>query len=128
MFENFVRKIAAWFIPVRFYKRLSSDFRGIQSTTVNDPPETVIAGRLYLIGDPGQWWLAILRCPCGCGADIQLPMSMGADPCWRVSGSNDKPSLWPSINRTTGCRSHFFLRRGKIEWCFDVRPAIGQLR
>lgn len=128
MFENLVRKIAAWFIPARFNKRPSSDFGGIQSTTVDDPPETVIAGRLYLIGDPDQWWLAILRCPCGCGANIQLPMSVGADPCWRVSGSNDKPSLWPSIHRTTGCRSHFFLRRGEIEWCRDVRVGVGQLR
>ncbi len=128
MFENFVRKIAAWFIPARFNKRKSSDVDDIQSILVEDPPDRVEAGLLYLIGDAGQWWLAILQCPCGCSADIQLPMSVGADPCWRVSGSNDKPSLWPSVHRTIGCRSHFFLRRGKIEWCRDLQASLSRLR
>ena len=44
----------------------------------------------------------------------------GADdsPSWRCYLEfRKKPSLEPSIWRTTGCHSHFFLRRGQIVWC-----------
>ncbi|WP_425373246.1 DUF6527 family protein, partial [Klebsiella pneumoniae] len=28
-----------------------------------------------------------------------------------------RPTLYPSIWRTTGCRSHFWVRIGRIHWC-----------
>ncbi len=115
MLERVAAKISKWLKQLTSAKR-----RSFSASQLNDPPDDVGADKLYLIGEEGKYWLAVLRCPCACGAVIQLPMSANADPCWRFSGAHDNPSLWPSIHRLTGCKSHFFLRRGKIEWCRDL--------
>jgi Family of unknown function (DUF6527) len=81
----------------------------------SDVPEIVLDGKLYLVGGKGSYWQAVLKCPCGCSAPIQLAMSQGARPCWKVSGSMERPTRHPSVNRTSGCRSHFILRNGIFE-------------
>jgi hypothetical protein len=41
-----------------------------------------------------------------------------AKPRWNVDLDNrGRVSLHPSVWRQTGCRSHFWLRSGRIEWC-----------
>jgi hypothetical protein len=81
-------------------------------------PEQPAAGVLHLIADgSGKPWLAVMHCPCGCGAMIQLPMSPPARPCWHFRGTMQAPSLWPSVRRKAGCRSHFILRGGSVLWC-----------
>ena len=89
---------------------------------VGDLPETLVAKRLYAVSEGGQCWLAALSCPCGCGDTIQLPMIEGQRPRWTLTATTFRfPTLAPSIDRTAGCRSHFWLRRGKIEWCAPSR-------
>ncbi|WP_436231260.1 DUF6527 family protein [Caballeronia sp. LjRoot29] len=57
-------------------------------------------------------------CPCGCGEVIELNLLKQARPCWSAEEHPDGTiSLVPSVWRQRGCRSHFFLRRGGIEWC-----------
>lgn len=86
----------------------------------NDVPDAPVAGVLHLIEDgEGNYWLAVLRCPCGCGTTIQLPMTPPARPCWYFRGTIQRPSLWPSVRRATGCKSHFVLRNGVVHWCRD---------
>lgn len=85
-----------------------------------DVPDAAAAGVLHLIeDDKGQHWLAVMGCPCGCGATIQLPMTPPARPCWQFRGTIQKPTLWPSVRRAAGCRSHFILRGGFVQWCRD---------
>ena len=86
-----------------------------------DPLARAKAGILHLVEDgQGSYWLGILRCPCGCGATIQLPMTPSARPCWQLQGSMLQPTLWPSIRRASGCKSHFVLRQGAVQWCRDL--------
>ena len=41
-----------------------------------------------------------------------------ASPCWTVRHHRDDAvSLMPSVWRTNGCRSHFFVRNSRIDWC-----------
>lgn len=82
-----------------------------------DTPDVVKDRTLHLVGERNSYWLAIMKCPCGCGAIIQLPMSGLQGPRWSVSGTKSAPTLTPSVHRTQGCRSHFFLRQGRIVWC-----------
>ncbi|WP_367892358.1 MULTISPECIES: DUF6527 family protein [Paraburkholderia] len=35
---------------------------------------------MYAVGECGQFWLAALMCPCGCGDTIQLPVIEGQRP------------------------------------------------
>ncbi|WP_415881080.1 DUF6527 family protein [Burkholderia sp. BCC1970] len=89
---------------------------------VEDLPDEVQARKLYAVGESGHYWLAALRCPCGCGETIQLPMIEGQRPRWALTQQNmRRPSLSPSVDRTIGCRSHFWLRQGMIHWCEEKR-------
>lgn len=83
-------------------------------------PEALDAGRLYVVGENGHQWFAAILCPCGCGATLQLNLQPDARPRWMLKVHwDDTPSLHPSVWRVKDCRSHFFLRRGLVEWCRD---------
>ncbi|WP_414899158.1 DUF6527 family protein [Ralstonia solanacearum] len=85
---------------------------------VDDLPNAFQVRRLYAVGEGGQYWLAALCCPCGCRDVIQLPMIEGQRPRWALTQKGTRlPSLSPSVDRTAGCRSHFWLEQGVVRWC-----------
>ena len=94
-----------WFRP-RFRYRFAEDV-----------PERVGPGRVWIIGAPGEAWAAVLQCPCGCGRTIRLNLLKEASPCWTYTVQRGRITLKPSVWGKTGCRSHFFIRQGRIEWC-----------
>ena len=54
---------------------------------------------------------------CGCGDLIQLSLLQKDSPHWRFRGDAcGLFSLKPSVWRTAGCCSHFFLRDGLVLW------------
>ena len=88
--------------------------------TVEKFPEELEPGRLYLIGDNSIPWFAGLICPCGCGAFIRLSLLKDDRPRWRVKRHfTGTVTLDPSIRRKSGCRSHFFVRRGRVVWALE---------
>lgn len=89
---------------------------------IEEEPDELLPETLYAIGENGHLWHVVLVCPCGCGATIALNALPDASPRWRLYENPDGPSLSPSVWRTTGCCSHFILRRGNIIWCDDRRP------
>jgi hypothetical protein len=87
-------------------------------------PDKVRKYTLYVIGE-GSPWLAALQCPCGCGDFIQLTLLESESPRWSVRHEKDgTATLSPSICRSLGCRSHFFLKKGVIFWCGANRGSI----
>jgi len=83
---------------------------------VLDEPEERHQGVLYVVGDPNRPWLAVMSCPCRCGEAIHLNLLAGTRPRWTVAEDPDGlVSLFPSVWRTAGCRSHFIVRAGRIE-------------
>ena len=79
---------------------------------------------------------ALLRCPCGCGTVISLPLVSPHKPRWSVY-VNEKglPSLFPSVWQNTGCKSHFVIRSGHVIWAhntgvspFEASPDFYQRR
>ena len=88
-----------------------------RTKSMNELPERLYPDILYAIGEPVPW-LAALLCPCGCGSVIQLSLLREDSPSWvLVIQKRRVPTLIPSIQRTAGCCSHFFLRKGKVVWC-----------
>ena len=85
--------------------------------------------RVYLVGEDSLPWSAALLCPCGCGSTIRVSLVAGDHPRWRAkrhfSGS---VTLHPSIWRNSGCRSHFFLLRGRIVWSAAEAPRFTQAK
>ena len=87
---------------------------------VEDLPVTLEPRRVYLVGENEYLWYAVMICPCGCEEMLYLNLLPEQRPCWRIDYCADVPiSIQPSIWRVTGCHSHFFVKGGKIEWCFD---------
>lgn len=73
---------------------------------------------LYVIEEDGIDEQAALLCPCGCGAVLHLNLLSDERPRWLVAvDQSGRPSLQPSVWRKVGCRSHFWLRHGTIDWC-----------
>lgn len=89
-------------------------------TTVHtsEVPECPGVGNLYVVGEGLHRWYAVFSCPCGCGETVHLSLIEGDRPRWRLTEhEDDSVSLSPSVWRNRGCRSHFFVRRGRIQWC-----------
>lgn len=97
-----------------FFKR---DGR-LRTIRTEELPQNPSAKEIYVLGEGENLWFVALLCPCGCGAILQMSLLPGANPRWRLAKhDDDSVSLEPSVWRKVGCRSHFFIRRGKIIWC-----------
>lgn len=80
-------------------------------------PATISKGKLIHLVDGGESWSAGLTCPCGCGEVIELMLLPNVRPRWELSIDHlNRPTLFPSVWRSTGCRSHFWIRNGHICW------------
>ena len=57
-------------------------------------------------------------CACGCGIKVVTPIS---PPEWQLRWDGDTVSLHPSVgNWQFPCRSHYWIRRNKIEWALPM--------
>lgn len=88
---------------------------------VEDLPEILREGVVYLVGDTPEPWSASLICPCGCGATISLSLMPHDKPSWQVKLTGAAITLRPSIWRTKGCKSHFIIRGGRVYWARELR-------
>jgi hypothetical protein len=56
-------------------------------------------------------------CPCGCGNKVITPLGSTE---WSYVIRNNKITLYPSLgNWQLPCRSHYWIRNGKIEWSYQ---------
>jgi hypothetical protein len=64
-----------------------------------------------------RWF--VMRCPCGCGEELPVNLDPDFSDAWRLYGDAETGfSLFPSVWRTTGCKSHFVVWRNQI-FLFD---------
>lgn len=80
-------------------------------------PKTIEEGVLY-ISEKYQGMEHL--CPCGCGVNIFIPWR--EYPCsdlyWEMKKNEDETvSFEPSMLNRIPCKSHYFIRRNKVEWC-----------
>lgn len=80
-------------------------------------PKTMPIRSLILAKDGEEDWCIGFKCPCGCGRTIELLVIEEAQPRWDYS-LNEKglPTLHPSVWLKTGCKSHFWLKNGRVFW------------
>jgi len=109
MWHSFVEWLWSWFFPAKPLWK---------SCHVSDLPSRLRERCVYLVAEGDQVWQVAMLCPCGCGEIIQLCAVPESRPSWAVTEHPEGTvTLSPSVWRTTGCRSHFFLRAGQIRWC-----------
>lgn len=82
------------------------------------PPLSEVATDVVYVVAPKQvlkW--AMLICPCGCNEVITLSLQPTHNPHWKLDVAiSGRATLYPSVWRTTGCRSHFWLKDGRAFW------------
>lgn len=80
-------------------------------------PERLPWRDVVLARDGDEDWCVGMRCPCGCGRTIELLVFPEAKPRWAISVDRKRrPSLSPSVWLQKGCRSHFWLKAGRVRW------------
>ncbi len=103
-----------WF---EFRKRFLGRQAPLKTSYDTDFPDKFDGDRIYLIGEDEHIWFAGFLCPCGCQTPVQLSLLSSSEPHWTFSQHWDGTiSLSPSVWRKDACRSHYFVRRGFIEW------------
>ncbi|MBZ9764806.1 hypothetical protein LB553_28640 [Mesorhizobium sp. CA8] len=113
-----LRKILAACL-VRLHLVERPDFFVVTSIDMPAPNE-LKPGKAIVVG-PRQTpkWMTF-QCPSGCGTPLLLSLNPKRRPRWAVASDwLARPTLTPSIRRTDGCRCHFWIRKGRVEWCKD---------
>jgi hypothetical protein len=59
----------------------------------------------------------VIACPDGCGDHITVNLDDEAGPAWRIYQRARGLTLFPSVWRESGCRSHFIIWHVTILWC-----------
>ena len=61
-----------------------------------------------------RYTVVIYMCCCGCRNRVVTPVNPEA---WELTFDGKSISLYPSVgNRNLPCRSHYWIRRNRIEW------------
>jgi hypothetical protein len=89
----------------------------LSSQRVEELPDDLEAGVLYLVGEGSHLWFVGMRCPCGCGDNLTVSLVEDSGSFWSISIHRDRTvSIYPSVRRTLGCGSHFNIKRGRVIW------------
>ena len=92
--------------------------QGVSFVFRKDVPEVVDRGVIYIIGERPYFWAITFCCPCHCGEIITLNLLKDANPKWRFFIKWGKVTLYPSVWRRVGCKSHFRIIKNKVVWCY----------
>ncbi len=110
--RSFFFRIWAW--VTGWFRRPDKPLR---ATWIEELPDHLDPGTVYVAGENGHVWFAAMICPCGCGETLYMNLQQDRRPCWRLTvDQRGAVTLHPSVWRQVGCRSHFFLRQGVVQW------------
>jgi len=84
--------------------------RHLADEVLNAPGEVVLVRR-------GVMRSMAMACPDGCGEVITINLDGRAGKAWQYYDRGGDVSLFPSVWRDSGCKSHFILWRSRIYWC-----------
>lgn len=105
----------AWLRNCLEHLRPRHKLRFVESDSL---PKSIGRRELVIAREDGEAWVAGLICPCGCGDRVELVLLVGVRPRWdAATDERGRPTLFPSVWRQYGCRSHFWVRNGRIRWC-----------
>lgn len=115
MFTAYWNKARDWY---RGLFRRKPKPRGVAYFEADELPQELPDFDLAVAREDGTLWTAGMHCPCGCGRRLEVMLLPGVKPRWDLRvDARGLPTLHPSIWVKDGCKAHFFLRAGMVEWC-----------
>ncbi|WP_353163382.1 DUF6527 family protein [Salinisphaera shabanensis] len=81
--------------------------------------DQIFYGEVTIVRDQVDKW-ACFRCPGGCGEAIKLSLNRNRRPRWTATCDwLMRPTVSPSVRQLNECKCHFWIRRGRVDWCAD---------
>jgi hypothetical protein len=74
------------------------------------------AGDVVLV-ERGRPRSVVIKCPCGCGEELVINLDERIGPAWRLYRDERGLTLYPSVWRESGCRSHFIIWHDALFLC-----------
>ena len=112
---------------LQYYDRLCGNTAARLATkrcAVFPDPNIVDEPSLYItqVGHLRKW--VSFRCPGKCGKVIRLRLALSESPHWDVDTDwLGRATISPSVRQLTDCGCHFWVRRGRVQWCPDTPPS-----
>lgn len=109
----------AWIFLVAAWTWLLSLFERPYRLEVNEGsfPKRLDRRCIYILTEDGDPWEARMVCPCGCKEELDLNLIPDDHPTWKATADDrGRATLHPSVWRHIGCRSHFWVRKGRVIW------------
>lgn len=107
-----------WIKQIKILKKIKDKKRYTAVISPDMPsPESIQDGVMIIVG--GENWAkwAYFICPCGCGDVLSLSLMKSIKPNWKLRvDDNNLPTVYPSVWKDDGCKSHFWIRKGKVIW------------
>lgn len=92
-------------------------YQHVVETERPPPISAVMAHTVYVVRRQAAPRWTMFHCPCGCGDVITLSLQETHDPRWSLEFTDSgRTSFHPSVWKTTGCRSHFWIKDGRVLW------------
>ena len=93
---------------------------GVVETQQAGAEKLSLAGDVVKVrrGDRDRWLM--IKCPSGCGDIISLNLDQRSGRAWHLYERRSKLTLYPSVWRDSGCRSHFVVWGNLIDWVWSI--------
>ena len=99
------------------FKEWARPYRSLLVIAGDGLPSSLPPRDLVLLTEDGEPWSVAMMCPCGCGQRVELPLLRKVSPRWSLQVDKlRRPTLLPSVWLRDGCRSHYFVRSGRVVW------------
>ena len=97
------------------HKRKLIDYTVVFSED-NPTPDKIPDNKIFIVGGKGYVKWAYIKCPCGCGEILTLSLMKKHKPSWSIKIDRlNRLTLYPSVWKKDGCKSHFWIRKGQVE-------------
>ena len=78
-------------------------------------------GIVYVVGGRGYQKWALFLCPRHEHEIVQLSLMPNRRPRWTITADFlERPTIDPSVRQLEDSYAHFWIRRGKVQWCTDT--------
>jgi hypothetical protein len=83
----------------------------------NPNPESIRRNIVYIVGGENYVKWVYMKCPDYCSEIIMLQITKEKYPSWEIQYDKiGRVTIYPSVNKLDGCKSHFWIKKGNIQW------------